>query len=414
MESSMTNDMHLGIEETDSCHPSGVPMESAVCGQQELHNLLNVLHPYGTAQNPVGVTDIKQVDSSPAFTDQDTSLIIAGPCSVESEEQIVSTAQALVQIPEVKMLRGGIWKPRTRPDAFEGRGEQGLVWLREAKHATGLPIATEVATPEHVELALKYEVDVLWIGARTVVNPFSVQQLADALNGVDIPVFIKNPVSPDLNLWLGAFERFLKAGLTQLAAIHRGFAYYKETPYRNFPMWEIPIELTQRLNVPLITDVSHICGNRELLQATAQKALDLATDGLMLECHINPDAALTDGKQQITPDELKLLLANLTFRSRQSGDVERDLAGLRGEIDDIDSELLQLLARRMEVSEQIGEYKKRNNVTVVQMDRWKKILADHIATGEEMGLSAVLINKVFDAVHQASIERQGRVMGNED
>ncbi len=406
----MTNDMHLGIEETDSCHPSGVPMESTVCGQQELHNLLNVLHPYGIAQNPVGVTDIKQVDSSPALT----NTIIAGPCSVESEEQIVSTAQALAQIPEVKMLRGGIWKPRTRPDAFEGRGEQGLVWLREAKHATGLPIATEVATPEHVELALKYEVDVLWIGARTVVNPFSVQQLADALKGVDIPVFIKNPVSPDLNLWLGAFERFLKAGLTQLAAIHRGFAYYKETPYRNFPMWEIPIELTQRLNVPLITDVSHICGNRELLQATAQKALDLATDGLMLECHINPDAALTDGKQQITPDELKLLLANLTFRSRQSGDVERDLAGLRGEIDDIDSELLQLLARRMEVSEQIGEYKKRNNVTVVQMDRWKKILADHIATGEEMGLSAVLINKVFDAVHQASIERQGRVMGNED
>ena len=180
MESSMTNDMHLGIEETDSCHPSGVPMESTVCGQQELHNLLNVLHPYGIAQNPVGVTDIKQVDSSPALT----NTIIAGPCSVESEEQIVSTAQALAQIPEVKMLRGGIWKPRTRPDAFEGRGEQGLVWLREAKHATGLPIATEVATPEHVELALKYEVDVLWIGARTVVNPFSVQQLADALKGV--------------------------------------------------------------------------------------------------------------------------------------------------------------------------------------------------------------------------------------
>ena len=416
MESSMTNDMHLGIEETDSCHPSGVPMEPAVCGQQELHNLLNVLRPYGTAQNPVGVTDIniKQVDSSPAFTDQDTSLIIAGPCSVESEDQIISTAQALAEIPEVKMLRGGIWKPRTRPDAFEGRGEQGLVWLREAKHATGLPIATEVATPEHVELALKYEVDVLWIGARTVVNPFSVQQLADALKGVDIPVFIKNPVSPDLNLWLGAFERFLKAGLTQLAAIHRGFAYYKETPYRNFPMWEIPIELTQRLNVPLITDVSHICGNRELLQSTAQKALDLATDGLMIECHINPDAALTDAKQQITPEELKQLLASLTFRSKQSCNVERDLAGLRGEIDDIDSELLQLLARRMEVSEQIGEYKKRNNVTVVQMDRWKKILADHIATGEEMGLSAVLINKVFDAVHQASIERQGRVMGNKD
>ena len=308
------------------------------------------------------------------------------------------------------MLRGGIWKPRTRPDAFEGRGEQGLVWLREAKQTTGLPVITEVATPEHVGLALKYDVDALWIGARTVVNPFSVQQLADALRGVDIPVYIKNPVSPDLNLWLGAFERFQKAGLTRLAAVHRGFAYYKETPYRNYPMWEIPIELTQRLNVPLITDVSHICGSRELLQATAQKALDLATDGLMIECHINPDEALTDAKQQITPEELKALLMSLTFRSKQSGNVERDLAGLRGEIDDIDSELLQLLARRMDISAQIGEYKKSHNVTVVQMDRWKKILDDHVAVGADLGLSPELINKVFEAIHQASIERQSRLM----
>ena len=337
-------------------------------------------------------------------------IIIAGPCSVESEEQILATARALAQIPQVTMLRGGIWKPRTRPDAFEGRGEQGLAWLREAKQQTGLPTVTEVATPEHVELALRYDIDALWIGARTVVNPFSVQQLADALRGVDIPVFIKNPVSPDLNLWLGAIERFQKAGLMQLAAIHRGFSYYKETPYRNFPMWEIPIELTQRLNVPLITDVSHICGNRELLQATAQKALDLATDGLMIECHINPDAALTDAKQQISPEELKLLLANLNFRAKQTGSVEHDLASLRGEIDDIDSELLQLLARRMDISAQIGVYKKSHNVTVVQMDRWKKILDDHVATGMEMGLSPELINKVFEAVHQASIERQSRIM----
>lgn len=337
-------------------------------------------------------------------------IIIAGPCSVESEGQILATARALVQIPQVTMLRGGIWKPRTRPDAFEGRGEQGLAWLREAKQETGLPTVTEVATPEHVELALKYDIDALWIGARTVVNPFSVQQLADALHGVNIPVFIKNPVSPDLNLWLGAFERFQKAGLTQLAAIHRGFAYYKETPYRNYPMWEIPIELTQRMNVPLITDVSHICGNRELLQTTAQKALDLASDGLMIECHINPDAALTDAKQQISPEELRSLVANLNFRTKQTGSVEHDLAGLRGEIDDIDSELLQLLARRMDVSAQIGEYKKSHNVTVVQMDRWKKILDDHVATGKEMGLSPELINKVFEAVHQASIERQSRIM----
>ena len=344
------------------------------------------------------------------FCTPNSSFFIAGPCSVESEEQIIATAQALAQIPQVTMLRGGIWKPRTRPEAFEGRGEEGLAWLREAKRETGLPVATEVATPEHVELALKYDIDALWIGARTVVNPFSVQQLADALQGVDIPVFIKNPVSPDLNLWLGAFERFQKAGVNKLAAIHRGFSYYKETPYRNFPMWEIPIELTQRLNVPLITDVSHICGNRELLQATAQKAIDLACDGLMIECHINPKEALTDAKQQITPEELKALLSNLNFRTKQTGHVEHDLAGLRGEIDDIDNELLQLLARRMEVSAQIGEYKKSHNVTVVQMDRWKKILDDHMAAGMEMGLSPELINKVFEAVHQASIERQSRIM----
>ena len=371
--------------------------------------------------SPVGAQDSKQgVERSgtpaftrsgtPAFTLSDTPLIIAGPCSVETEDQIMATAQALAIIPEVKLLRGGIWKPRTRPEAFEGRGEEGLVWLREAKRETGLPTVTEVATPAHVELALKYDVDALWIGARTVVNPFSVQQLADALQGVDIPVFIKNPVSPDLNLWMGAFERFQKAGVTRLAAIHRGFAYYKETPYRNFPMWELPIELTQRLNVPLITDISHICGNRDLLKATAQKALDLATDGLMIECHIHPDEALTDAKQQITPEELTRLLTNLTFRSKQTCNVERDLAGLRGEIDDIDSELLQLLARRMEVSAQIGEYKKNHNVTVVQMDRWKKILADHVATGQDLGLSSELITEVFEAIHQASIERQSHIL----
>jgi len=333
-------------------------------------------------------------------------MIIAGPCSVENEAQMLSTARALAKIPEVKMLRGGIWKPRTRPDAFEGRGEDGLKWLLQAKRETGLPTTTEVATPEHVELALKYEVDALWIGARTVVNPFSVQQLADALHGVDIPVFIKNPVSPDLNLWMGAFERFQKAGVTQLSAIHRGFAYYKETPYRNFPMWEIPIELTQRLNVPLITDVSHICGNRELLQATAQKALDLATDGLMIECHVDPDQALSDAKQQITPEALKTLLSQLVFRAKGTGSMEHDLAELRGEIDDIDNELLQLLARRMEVSARIGEYKKRNNVTIVQMDRWKQILADHVALGESLGLDQELVDAVFEAVHQASIKRQ--------
>ena len=372
--------------------------------------------------SPVGAQDVKQAVERSATPEprmiaahspvgaQDAPILIAGPCSVESEEQILDTARALSQIPEVTMLRGGIWKPRTRPDAFEGRGEQGLVWLREAKRATGLPIATEVATPAHVELALKYDVDALWIGARTVVNPFSVQQLADALQEVDIPVYIKNPVSPDLKLWVGAFERFQKSGLTKLSAVHRGFAHYKESPYRNFPMWEIPIELKRLIEVPVITDISHICGNRELLLPTAQKALDLATDGLMIESHIHPDAALTDAKQQITPAELKTLLSSLTFRSNRSSTVERDLAGFRSQIDDIDAELLQLLAHRMEVSAQIGEYKKRNNVAVVQMERWKKILADYVATGADLGLSSTLINEVFEAIHQASIDRQSRIM----
>ena len=337
-------------------------------------------------------------------------LIIAGPCSVESEEQILVTARALAKIPAVNMLRGGIWKPRTRPDAFEGRGEEGLVWLQQAKKETGLPIATEVATPEHVALAMRYGVDALWIGARTVVNPFSVQQLADALRGVKVTVLVKNPVAPDLNLWIGALERFQKAGLSDLIAVHRGFSYYKESPYRNFPMWEIPIALSQRLNVPVITDISHICGNRELLQPTAQKALDLASDGLMIECHCCPEAALTDAQQQITPAALESLLDSLAFRSKNTGNVERDLASLRSEIDDIDSELLQLLARRMEVSAQIGEYKKHNNVTVVQMDRWKRILADHIATGEELGLDQEVVKAVFEAIHQASIRRQSEVM----
>lgn len=316
------------------------------------------------------------------------------------------TARALAKIPGLSFLRGGVWKPRTRPEAFEGRGEEGLKWLREAKLETGLPIVTEVATPEHVELALRYEVDALWIGARTVVNPFSVQQLADALNDLDIPVFIKNPVSPDLNLWIGAFERFQKAGLTRLSAIHRGFSYYKESPYRNFPMWEIAIELKRLLDVPVITDISHICGNRVLLRDTAQKSLDMAFDGLMVECHHDPDHALTDAAQQITPSALQDMLESLTPRSQQANSDDPVLAALRSEIDDIDDELLQLLARRMNVSSQIGEYKRQHGLTVVQMDRWKRILSEHLETGSRLGLSKELIEKVFEDIHQASIKRQ--------
>ena len=361
---------------------------------------------------PFGPTGQQEQSSNmiAAITDSPAPFVIAGPCSIESEEQTLATARALSEIPEVKLLRGGIWKPRTRPEAFEGCGERGLAWLGMAKRETGLPIATEVAIPEHVEMAMNYDVDAFWVGARTVVSPFAVQQLADVLRGANKPVFIKNPVSPDLGLWLGAFERFQKAGLTQLVAIHRGFAYYKETTYRNFPMWEIPIELAQKINVPLIADVSHICGNRSLLMPTAQKALDLAMDGLMVECHINPDAALTDARQQVSPNELRKLLSQLVFRSKKSSNVERDLTKLRSEIDDIDAELLQLLARRMNVSSQIGEYKKRNNVTVVQMERWKKILDNYVTTGNDIGLPAELVSNVFEAIHQASIERQSQIL----
>ena len=345
-------------------------------------------------------------DSDTWFSHPSQPLVMAGPCSVESEEQLFATAKGLSQVPQVGLLRGGVWKPRTRPDAFEGTGEAGLAWLKEAGRVTGLPVATEVATPAHVELALRYGIDVLWIGARTVVNPFSVQQLAEVLQGVDVPVFVKNPVSPDVKLWVGAFERLSKAGLKRLAGIHRGFHYYKESPYRNFPMWEIPIELKRLLDVPVLTDISHICGRRDLLQRVAQLSADLAFDGLMVECHANPDAALTDAQQQITPSALADLLDALLPRSKQSLGTPQVLSALRGEIDDVDDALLQLLARRMEIATRIGAYKRQEGMAVVQMDRWKAILSEHIALGKELGLDPDLVQAVFEAIHQASIRRQ--------
>ena len=345
-------------------------------------------------------------DSDTWFSHPSQPLVMAGPCSVESEEQLLATAKGLSQVPQVGLLRGGVWKPRTRPDAFEGTGEAGLAWLKEAGRVTGLPVATEVATPAHVELALRYGIDVLWIGARTVVNPFSVQQLAEVLQGVDVPVFVKNPVSPDVKLWVGAFERLSKAGLKRLAGIHRGFHYYKESPYRNFPMWEIPIELKRLLDVPVLTDISHICGRRDLLQRVAQLSADLAFDGLMVECHANPDAALTDAQQQITPSALADLLNALLPRSKQSLGTPQVLSALRGEIDDVDDALLQLLARRMEIATRIGAYKRQEGMAVVQMDRWKAILSEHIALGKELGLDPDLVQAVFEAIHQASIRRQ--------
>ena len=346
-------------------------------------------------------------DKRKLFDKHDNLLVISGPCSVESREQLLETAAGLSEIDKVKVLRGGIWKPRTRPDAFEGIGEIGLKWMQEAKQRYGFLTMTEVASPEHVELAMRYGIDILWIGARTVVNPFSVQELADCLRGCDIPVFVKNPIAPDLKLWLGAFERLDGAGLKYLGGIHRGFASAEESPYRNEPLWEIPIELLRlRPETPIITDISHICGCRELLQEVAQKALDMGTIGFMIETHNNPDLALTDAKQQITPESLKNAFKNLTFRKKKVDGDAIVLQNLRKEIDDIDDEILNLLAKRMIVSEKIGDFKKQHKVTVLQMDRWKQVLEHHINKGVGLGLNDESVKEIFEIIHKDSIDRQ--------
>ena len=341
------------------------------------------------------------------FGSHDQLLVISGPCSVESREQLLETAAGLSEIDKVKVLRGGLGKPRTRPDAFEGIGEIGLKWMQEAKQRYGFLTMTEVASPEHVELAMRYGIDILWIGARTVVNPFSVQELADCLRGCDIPVFVKNPIAPDIKLWIGAFERLDGAGLKYLGGIHRGFASVDESPYRNAPLWEIPIELLRlRPNTPVITDISHICGCRELLQEVAQKALDMGTVGFMIETHNDPDHALTDAKQQITPERLKKAFKSLIFRKKKIDGDAIVLHNLRKEIDDIDDEILNLIAKRMIVSEKIGDFKKQNKVTVLQMDRWKQVLEHHINKGVNLGLNDESVKEIFEIIHKDSIDRQ--------
>ena len=337
----------------------------------------------------------------------DEPLVIAGPCSVESREQLFDTATKLSELRHVKILRGGIWKPRTRPNGFEGIGEDGLKWMKEFSDNYGLPFMTEVATPEHVELTLKYGIDALWIGARTTANPFSMQQLADALHGVDIPVFVKNPIAPDLKLWIGAFERLASSGLRHLVAIHRGFQDTNAAPFRNNPRWELPIELhRQNADIPIITDISHICGCRDILQKTAQKALDLATNGLMIESHCEPEKALTDAEQQITPDDLKSMLDNLVIHKSKSPNADVLLQELRSRIDSIDDELLNLLAQRSEISSKIGIIKKEHNLTVLQLDRWNSILSNHIEKGKSIGLNENLVKDIFELIHKDSIDRQ--------
>jgi chorismate mutase len=351
----------------------------------------------------IQVSDWLQIQNQP--------FVIAGPCSAESEEQVMATALALKKIEQVKIFRAGIWKPRTRPGDFEGVGIQGLKWLQKVKAETGLLITTEVANPSHIEQAMKHGIDILWIGARTVVNPFSVQELSDALRGIDIPVMIKNPLTPDLKLWIGAIERFYSAGITQVAAIHRGFHYFNKTPYRNAPMWEIPIELKRLIpSLPIITDISHICGRRDLLQDVAQKALDLETNGLMIESHINPALALTDAAQQLSPDALATMLKMLVIR-KYTGSIEFEnhLEKLRTEIDKLDVELIQLLAKRMEIIEEIGDYKKENNITILQLKRWQHIIEDRLAIGTSLGLDPAFLLSMLELVHEASIQKQTQI-----
>jgi len=339
-------------------------------------------------------------------------LIMAGPCSAESEEQVMETARQLKEN-GVMIFRAGIWKPRTRPNSFEGVGKKGLLWLKKVKEELGMYTATEVANKDHVFEALKYGIDMLWLGARTTANPFTVQEIADALSGVDIPVLIKNPVNPDVELWIGAFERINQAGLKKLAAIHRGFSTYGKSFYRNDPQWQIPIELRRRIpDLPIITDPSHICGNRESLFEISQEAMDLDFNGLIVESHCEPDKALSDAQQQITPKALKNMLNSLVLRKANIDNaiIMHTLEELRNQIDKYDDKLIDILEDRMQVAEKIGKYKKENNITILQSNRWDELLKRRISLAEKKGLSEDFVLKIFRAIHQESINHQTKVM----
>jgi chorismate mutase len=340
-------------------------------------------------------------------------LIISGPCSAETEEQVVATAQRLAATGKVDMLRAGIWKPRTKPGMFEGIGAKGLPWLQQAKKLTGLLTTVEVATGKQVQDALTFDVDMLWIGARTTVNPFSVQEVADALRGVDVPVLVKNPINPDLELWSGAVERVARAGVKQIGLIHRGFSSYGNTEYRNAPMWHLAIDMKlKHPNMPMINDPSHICGRRDILLEVIQRAIDLDYDGLMIESHIDPDNAWSDAKQQVTPERLKEMLETIIWRKEDvnSAEYHAALEKLRQQINHLDDELMQILSQRMKIAEKIGQYKKENNITILQTNRWNEIIEKAFAKGEKNGLSKEFITKYFDAVHMESINHQKRVM----
>ncbi|MBS1645234.1 MAG: bifunctional 3-deoxy-7-phosphoheptulonate synthase/chorismate mutase type II [Bacteroidetes bacterium] len=339
-------------------------------------------------------------------------LIIAGPCSAETETQVIETAQLLAQTGQVDLLRAGIWKPRTRPGSFEGIGAEGLAWLQQAKAATGLPTCIEIANSAQVDQALKANIDVLWIGARSTVNPFSVQDIADALRGVDIPVFIKNPIHPDIELWTGAVERVAQAGIGTIGLIHRGFAAYGNTAFRNAPMWHLAIEMKRRHEgLPFINDPSHICGRRDTLQTIAQKAIDLDYDGLMIEVHPRPDEAWSDAAQQLTPDALSTLLSQIVWRKEGCNNTafHEALEKLRHSIDGLDDEIIQLLGQRMKLAEEIAAYKKIHGITILQTARWNSILARMKQEGIKLGLNDSFIQHFLDAVHMESITHQTEV-----
>jgi len=342
-------------------------------------------------------------------------LIISGPCSAETEDQVIETATRLKKTGKVDALRAGIWKPRTRPGSFEGVGTKGLSWVTQARKITGLPVAVEVATAKQVEDALHFDIDILWIGARTTVNPFSVQDVADALRGANVPVLIKNPINPDLELWIGAVERVAKAGIKNIGLIHRGFSSYGNTEYRNAPMWHLAIEMKRRYpDTMILNDPSHISGNRTLLQSVAQKAIDLDFDGIMIESHIDPDKAWSDAKQQVTPERLAEILDGIKWRHETTDQKEFVVAleKLREQINHVDDELMQLLGQRMKIAEKIGEYKKNNNITILQTNRWNEILERATKKGEALGLTREFITKYYDAVHMESINHQNNIMNS--
>lgn len=341
-------------------------------------------------------------------SDNEGPIVMAGPCSAETEAQVMQTAQALAR-KGCHIFRAGLWKPRTKPGGFEGQGQKALPWLRRVKEETGMLIATEVATPQHVELCLKHSIDVLWIGARTTANPFAMQALADSLHDVDIPVLVKNPVNPDLELWIGSMERINRAGIRRLGAIHRGFSSYGGKLYRNSPMWQIPLELRRRIPaLPILCDPSHIGGRRELIAPLCQQAMDLGFDGLIVETHHTPDQAWSDAQQQVTPDRLDVILSHLVVRDKQQ--TVEAIDQLRRQIDDLDNQLIELLSNRMRICREIGQYKREHNITIFQASRYNEILEKRGAQATHCDMSAEFVATVFENVHQESVRQQMKII----